>query len=73
MMAVNGTEETGPMRVGAIVVDMASAIGALSLSRGLFKRERTGEGAMIDLSMQDVGAALTSLNLLQTAFGFEPL
>ncbi len=73
MMAVNGTEETGPMRVGAIVVDMASAISAsFAIAGALFKRERTGEGAMIDLSMQDVGASLTSPNLLQTAFGFEP-
>ena len=73
MMAVNGTEETGPMRVGAIVIDMASAISAsFAIAGALFKRERTGEGAMIDLSMQDVGASLTSPNLLQTAFGFEP-
>ena len=73
MMAVNGTEETGPMRVGAIVIDMASAISAsFAIAGALFKREWTGEGAMIDLSMQDVGASLTSPNLLQTAFGFEP-
>lgn len=73
MMAVNGTEGTGPMRVGAIVVDMASAISAaFAVAGALFKRERTGVGAKIDLSMQDVGASLTSPNLLQTAFGFEP-
>ena len=74
MMAVNGTTVTGPMRVGAVVVDMAAAItGAFAIAGALFKRERTGEGGMIDLSMQDVGASLTSPNLLQTVFGFEPV
>lgn len=73
IMAVNGTEDTGPMRVGAIVVDIAASItAAFAMSSALFKRERTGEGAYIDLSMQDVGASMTSPNLLQTAFGFEP-
>lgn len=73
MMAVNGTAETGPMRVGAIVVDIASSLTtAFAIAGALFKRERTGEGAMIDLSMQDVGASLMAPNLLQTVFGFEP-
>ena len=49
------------------VIDFTQAIAGT-----LFKRQRTGEGAMIDLSMQDVGADLTSPNLLQTAFGLEP-
>jgi crotonobetainyl-CoA:carnitine CoA-transferase CaiB-like acyl-CoA transferase len=61
------------MQVGAIVVDMAVAItGAFAVAGALFKRERTGESAMIDLSMQDAGSSLTLLNLLQTMFGFEP-
>jgi len=74
MMAVNGSVETGPMRVGAIVIDMASALAAaFAIAGALFKRGRTGDGAMIDLSMQDVGVSLTSPNLLQTVFGFEPV
>jgi len=73
MMAINGTPETGPMRVGSIVIDISSAItAAFAIAGALFKRERTGEGAYIDLSMQDVGASMMSPNLLQTAFGFEP-
>lgn len=73
MMAVNGTPETGPMRVGAIVIDIASSImAAFAIAGALFKRERSGEGGFIDLSMQDVGASMVSPNLLQTAFGFEP-
>ena len=73
MMAVNGTRETGPMRVGSIVIDISSAItAAFAIAGALFKRERTGEGGYIDLSMQDVGASMLSPNLLQTAFGIEP-
>lgn len=73
MMAVNGTRETGPMRVGSIVIDISSAItAAFAIAGALFKRERTGEGGYIDLSMQDVGASMMSPNLLQTAFGFVP-
>ncbi len=73
MMAVNGRAETGPMRVGAIVIDIAASItAAFAIAGALFKRERTGEGAQIDLSMQDVGASMVSPNLLQTVFGYEP-
>ncbi len=73
IMAVNGTPETGPMRVGAIVIDMGSAItAAFAISSALFKRERTGEGAHLDLSMQDVASAIVSPSLLQTAHGKEP-
>lgn len=73
MMAVNGTAETGPMRVGAIVIDIAASItAAFAIAGALFKRERAGEGAQIDLSMQDVGASMVSPNLLQTVFGYEP-
>ncbi|MFT6582732.1 MAG: crotonobetainyl-CoA:carnitine CoA-transferase CaiB-like acyl-CoA transferase [Alphaproteobacteria bacterium] len=72
-MAVTGTKETGPMRVGAIVCDMSSSItAAFAIAGALFKRERTGKGGYIDLSMQAVGAAIMSPNLIQTANGFEP-
>ncbi|MEC8200249.1 MAG: CoA transferase [Pseudomonadota bacterium] len=61
------------MRVGSIVIDISSAItAAFAIAGASFKRERTGGGGYIDLSMQDVGASMMSPNLLQTAFGFEP-
>ncbi len=73
IMAMNGTEETGPMRVGAILCDMSSALtAAFAISAALFKRERTGEGAHLDLSMQDVAAGIVSPSLLQTMHGKEP-
>ena len=73
IMALNGTGETGPMRCGAILCDMSSALtAAFAISAALFKRERTGEGAHLDLSMQDVAASMVSPNLLQTMHGKEP-
>ncbi len=73
IMALNGSPETGPMRCGAIIIDMGSAItAAFAISSALFKRERTGEGAHLDLSMQDVAAAMVSPSLLQTLHGKEP-
>lgn len=73
VMALNGTPETGPMRCGAIIIDMASALtAAFAISSALFKRERTGEGARLDLSMQDVASAMVSPSLLQTLHGMEP-
>ena len=73
IMALNGTPETGPMRVGAILCDMSSATtAAFAIAGALFKRERTGEGAYLDLSMQDVAAAMVSPSLLQTMHGMEP-
>lgn len=73
IMAMNGTEETGPMRVGAILCDMSSALtAAFAISAALFKRERTGEGAHLYLSMQDVAAGIVSPSLLQTMHGKEP-
>lgn len=73
IMALNGTPETGPMRCGAILCDMASALtAAFAISSALFKRERTGEGAYLDLSMQDVAAGMVSPSLLQTMHGKEP-
>jgi crotonobetainyl-CoA:carnitine CoA-transferase CaiB-like acyl-CoA transferase len=72
-MAVNGTPETGPMRIGPIICDMASSItAAFAIAGALFKRERTGDGAYLDLSMQGVGAGMMSPNLVQTAYGYEP-
>ena len=73
IMALNGTEESGPMRVGAILCDMSSALtAAYAIAAALFKRERTGEGAYLDLSMQDVAAGMVSPSLLQTLHGKEP-
>ncbi|MGO1183604.1 MAG: CaiB/BaiF CoA transferase family protein [Micrococcaceae bacterium] len=60
MMSVTGTEESGPLRAGFPVADtlggMAAAFGVAS---ALVRRERTGVGAYLDVSMLE--SALTAM------------
>ena len=59
IMAVTGTPETNPVKVGPPVVDYATGtMGAFALSAALFLRERTGEGQRIDMAMLDVAMML---------------
>ena len=59
LMALTGTPATGPMRVGAPVVDYATALaGAFGTCAALFERERTGLGRLVDVSMIDTAFAL---------------
>ncbi|MSO75820.1 MAG: CoA transferase [Alphaproteobacteria bacterium] len=54
MMSITGYEETGPTKAGYWVSDMATGItAAYSIASALFRRERTGEGQHIDVSMLD--------------------
>jgi crotonobetainyl-CoA:carnitine CoA-transferase CaiB-like acyl-CoA transferase len=59
-MSMNGTEESGPTKMPVALIDL---IAAHHLKEGLLlallKRERTGEGSCVSVSLYD--AALTSL------------
>lgn len=60
LMSVTGTQETAPTRAGFVVCDTTAAITAsFAIAAALFRRDRTGEGEMIDVSMLD--SALTSM------------
>jgi crotonobetainyl-CoA:carnitine CoA-transferase CaiB-like acyl-CoA transferase len=60
MMSVTGTAETAPMRVGFPVCDILGGLSAAwAIAAALYRRERTGKGCQLDVSMLDV--ALTSL------------
>jgi CoA:oxalate CoA-transferase len=51
-MSVTGDAQSAPLRVGYPVVDtMGGITAAFAISSALFRRERTGEGEMIDVSM----------------------
>lgn len=55
MMSLTGFEENGPTKTGFWVTDMASGItAAFAIASALFRREQTGEGQFIDVSMLDV-------------------
>ena len=51
-MSVTGDEQTAPLRVGYPVADtMGGITAAFAIAAALFRRERTGEGEFIDVSM----------------------
>jgi crotonobetainyl-CoA:carnitine CoA-transferase CaiB-like acyl-CoA transferase len=52
MMSITGTADTAPQRVGFPVCDSVGGLAAaLAISAALLGRERTGEGAFLDVSM----------------------
>ena len=66
MMAMTGTPDVNPIKIGAPVIDYATGtMCAFAISAALFQRERTGRGqyidsAMLDVSMMLMGSHITS-------------
>ncbi|WP_428487272.1 CaiB/BaiF CoA transferase family protein [Rhodopila sp.] len=59
IMAMTGTPEVNPVKIGAPAIDYATGtMGAYALSAALFQRERTGAGQRIDMAMLDVAMIL---------------
>ena len=59
MMSINGTPESGPIKVGPSVVDYGTGFAAaFAIASALFQRERTGAGQHIDVSMMDTALVL---------------
>ncbi|MFQ5897003.1 MAG: CaiB/BaiF CoA transferase family protein, partial [Candidatus Methylomirabilia bacterium] len=58
-MSITGEEGRAPVRMGLPMGDLAGGMfGALAVAGALFRRERTGEGAWIDLSLLDCQVSL---------------
>jgi len=58
LMSITGDENTAPIRAGYIVCDtMAAITAAFAVCASLYRREKTGEGEMIDVSMLDASLA----------------
>ncbi len=54
LFTLNGHEETGPTRIGIMVIDMfTGANAAFAISSALYRREKTGEGQYVDVAMYD--------------------
>lgn len=74
LMSVTGTPETAPLRVGAPICDsIGGLVAAFGISSALVRRARTGEGAMLDVSMLE--AAITTMGWVvsdQLIGGVEP-
>lgn len=64
IMTVTGTEDTGPLRTGAPIMDYSVALAAgFAISAALFERSRTGRGTFIDVSMLETGLSLMASTL----------
>ena len=64
LMALTGTQETGPTRTGAPIIDYATGLaGALGVMSALMARGQTGEGAFVDVSMLETAFALMSATI----------
>lgn len=58
LMSLTGDEHTAPTRAGYVVCDtMAAITAAFAVAAALFRRQKTGEGEMIDVSMLDASLA----------------
>ncbi|MEM9009977.1 MAG: CoA transferase [Pseudomonadota bacterium] len=68
LMALTGTETSGPMRVGAPVIDYATALAAgFGICAALVERARTGRGRFVDVAMMDVAFTLMSSTIVDHA------
>lgn len=74
MISISGHEETGPVRTGYFAVDMSTALNAaFAISAALFRRNVTGEGQRVDVSMMDTAFVMQAAQM--TAYlvnGVEP-
>lgn len=69
LCAITGTPD-GPARVGVSVCDIAAGMSAhAAILEALFHRERTGEGASIQVSLFDAVADWMNVPFLQLAYG----
>jgi crotonobetainyl-CoA:carnitine CoA-transferase CaiB-like acyl-CoA transferase len=67
IMAMTGTHDVHPVKIGAPAVDyMTGMTGAFALSSALYQREKTGQGQRIDMAMLDV--AMTMMASLLTGY-----
>jgi len=61
LMAMTGTRDVNPIKLGTPAVDYATGtMAAFALASALFQRERTGKGQRIDLAMYDVALMLAA-------------
>ena len=61
LMEATGTQESGPIRTGAPVLDYATAMAAsFAICAALLERTKTNKGTFIDVSMLETGLCLMS-------------
>ena len=59
LMSINGTEDSGPTRLGNPIVDIATGLfSAIAILMALQERHRSGLGQYLDMTLHDCGMAL---------------
>ncbi|SFK98819.1 CaiB/BaiF CoA transferase family protein [Falsiroseomonas stagni] len=59
LMSINGNADTGPLRMGTPIVDLATGLySAIAILMALQERNRSGQGQFLDMSLHDCGMAL---------------
>jgi crotonobetainyl-CoA:carnitine CoA-transferase CaiB-like acyl-CoA transferase len=59
LMSVNGTPESGPLRVGVPIIDYVTGYNALTgILLALTARQRTGKGQRVEVTLFDTGLSL---------------
>ena len=59
LMSINGTETSGPTRLGTPIVDIATGLfSAIAILMALHEREKSGRGQFCDMTLHDCGMAL---------------
>ena len=59
MMSVNGSPESGPVRVGTPMVDMGTGLNAaIAVLMALYERDRSGRGQFLDVTLYDSAISL---------------
>ncbi len=60
LVSINGSPETGPLRIGTPVVDLTAGANLLAgVLLALYERERSGRGQHVDVTLYDAGLSLT--------------
>ena len=60
LISVNGTKESGPIRLGVPIVDLTAGSNlVIGVLLALYARERTGRGQDVDVSLYDSAIGLT--------------
>jgi crotonobetainyl-CoA:carnitine CoA-transferase CaiB-like acyl-CoA transferase len=59
LMSINGNAETGPLRMGTPIVDLATGLySCIAILMALQERNRSGQGQFLDMCLHDCGMAL---------------
>jgi len=59
LMSINGTKESGPVRMGSPIVDLGTGLNAaIGILMALYDRAKTGKGQAVDCSLYDCAISL---------------